>query len=89
MIDEVRDLLDKYLLWLKDKTVLRQIQDWVEITTPYLDRHNDYLQIYVKRQDGGFMLTDDGYTIEDLKQTGCELESKKRPVNLNFEWLWC
>ncbi|MGB8658121.1 MAG: DUF1829 domain-containing protein [Candidatus Zixiibacteriota bacterium] len=78
MIDEVRDLLDKYLLWLKDKTVLRQIRDWVEITTPYLDRHNDYLQIYVKREDGGFMLTDDGYTIEDLKQTGCELESKKR-----------
>lgn len=78
MISEIQDLLDKYICWLKDKTVLRQIKDWVEITTPYLDRHNDYLQIYVKRDYNGFILTDDGYTIGDLHQSGCELESKKR-----------
>jgi hypothetical protein len=78
MIDEVQKLLDQYLAWLKDKTVLRQVKEWIEITTPYLDRHNDYLQIYVKRDNGGFILTDDGYTIEDLKRSGCELESKKR-----------
>ncbi|MDI6736266.1 MAG: DUF1829 domain-containing protein [bacterium] len=78
MIYEIQDLIDKYLRWLKDKTVLRQIKDWVEITTPYLDRHNDYLQIYAKRDNGGFILTDDGYTIGDLRQSGCELESKKR-----------
>jgi hypothetical protein len=78
MIGEVQKLLDQYLNWLKDKTALRQVKDWIEITTPYLDRHNDYLQIYVKRENSGFILTDDGYIIEDLKQSGCELESKKR-----------
>jgi len=78
MINEIQELLDKYLLWLKDKTVLRQVKDCIEITTPYLDRHNDYLQIYVKRDNNGFILTDDGYTIGDLRQSGCELESKKR-----------
>jgi len=77
MINEIQELLDKYLLWLKDKTTLRQVGDWVEITTPYLDRHNDYLQIYVKRSNGGYILTDDGYTIGDLRQSGCEIESKK------------
>ncbi|MBU4304080.1 MAG: DUF1829 domain-containing protein [Candidatus Omnitrophica bacterium] len=78
MIHEIQDLLDQYLRWLKDKTVLRQIKDWVEITTPYIDRHNDYLQIYVKKDSSEFVLTDDGYTIGDLRQSGCELESKKR-----------
>lgn len=78
MIGEVQKLLDQYLVWLKDKTILRQIKDWVEITTPYLDRHNDYLQIYVKHMNGGFVLTDDGYIVNDLKSSGCELESKKR-----------
>ncbi len=78
MINEIQDLLDRYLLWLKDKTVLRQVKDCIEITTPYLDRHNDYLQLYVKRDNSGFTLTDDGYTIGDLRQSGCELESKKR-----------
>ena len=84
MINEIQNLLDEYLTWLKDKTKLRQLkEDWVEITTPYLDRHNDYLQIYAKRNNGGFLLTDYGYTIEDLKMSGCELESKKRRDLLN------
>lgn len=78
MIDEIEQLLSDYVAWLKDKTVLRQIDDWVEITTPYLDRHNDYVQIYAKKVNGGFLLTDDGYTIDDLEQSGCALESRKR-----------
>jgi len=78
MINEVQKLLDQYLAWLKDKTTLRQVKDWIEITTPYLDRHNDYLQIYAKRDNNGFFLTDDGYIIGDLRRSGCELESKKR-----------
>jgi hypothetical protein len=84
MIDEIRDLLDRYLSWLKDRTSLRQVDDWVEITTPYLDRHNDYLQIYARRQDGGYLLTDDGYVIEDLQQCGCGLDSPKRQSLLHM-----
>lgn len=84
MIDDIQKLLDDYVAWLKDKTKLRQLKDWIEITTPYLDRHNDYLQIYIKRENSGFILTDDGYTVEDLKRSGCELESKKRKDLLNM-----
>jgi len=71
MIQEIQRLLDDYYAWLKDKTALRQIDQWVEITTPYLDRHNDYVQIYAKPANGVFILTDDGYTIDVLEQTGC------------------
>lgn len=78
MIQEIQRLMDIYHAWLKDKSVLRQVDQWVEITTPYLDRHNDYVQIYAKRVNGGFLLTDDGYTINDLEQSGCKLESRKR-----------
>jgi hypothetical protein len=84
MINDVQKLLDQYLAWLKDKTSLRQVKDWIEITTPYLDRHNDYMQIYIKRENGDFIITDDGYTIEDLRLSGCELESKKRKDLLNL-----
>ncbi len=78
MINEVQSLLDQYWAWLKDRTTLRQINDWVEITTPYLDRHNDHIQIYAKRRDGGFVLTDDGYVLQDLEQSGCKIDSAKR-----------
>ncbi len=84
MINEISALLDQYSKWLRDKTSLRQINDWIEISTPYLDRHNDALQIYAKRHNGGYLLTDDGYTIEDLQQSGCKLDTGKRQALLNM-----
>jgi Domain of unknown function DUF1829/Domain of unknown function DUF1828 len=84
MIHEIQRLLSDYVAWLKDKTVLRQIDDWVEVTTPYLDRHNDYVQLYAKKMNGGFVLTDDGYTIDDLEQSGCKLESHRRQALLKM-----
>ncbi len=78
MIAEIQQLTENYHAWLREKTNLRSIDDRVEITTPYLDRHNDYIQIYAKRSSGGFILTDDGATIDDLELSGCNLESPKR-----------
>ncbi|MFO8080381.1 MAG: DUF1828 domain-containing protein, partial [Armatimonadota bacterium] len=71
-------LIDDYVQWLRDRTALRELEDWVEVTTPYLDRHNDYLQIYVGRQGDEVILTDDGYILRDLEQSGCALDTDKR-----------
>ena len=84
MINEIQRLLDHYVAWLKDQTTLRQINDWIEITIPYLDRHNDYLQIYAKPYNGGYLLTDDGYVLEDLQQSGCKLDSTTRQALLKM-----
>jgi hypothetical protein len=77
-MEEIQRLMDQYVEWLRSKTTLRQVDDWVEITTPYLDRHNDYLQIYARRQNGSYILTDDGYILSELELSGCKLESPKR-----------
>jgi len=84
MLDEIRALLDQYSAWLRDKTNLREVNDWVEITTPCLDRHNDYLQIYARPENGSFLLTDDGHTIRDLELSGCNLGTSKRQELLNM-----
>ncbi len=81
-MSEIDTLVEGYWRWLRDKTVLRQLKDWTEITTPYLDRHNDYLQLYARKVDPGFMLTDDGETLLDLEQSGCLLDSAKRQAIL-------
>ena len=78
MINEIQSLLDEYTCWLKEKIQVRQVDGWVEITTPYLDRHNDYLQIYAQRRNSGYILTDDGYIIQDLEQSGCKPDTQKR-----------
>jgi hypothetical protein len=78
MLNEIQELMHQYDLWLKENHNLREVDDWVEITTPYLDRHNDQLQIYARRENGHFLLSDDGYTIRDLEMSGCLLTSPKR-----------
>ena len=84
MIEEVQSLIGQYEAWLRDRTILREMEGWVEITTPYLDRHNDRLQIYVRRQDGGYLLTDDGYVLEDLEQSGCSIRGDRRQAILGM-----
>lgn len=79
MLEEIDRLLIDYRAWLKDKTMLREVNgSWVEITTPYLGRHNDTLQIYARQENGGYVLTDDSYTIHDLEASGCNLSTEKR-----------
>jgi len=73
--------LEDYWSWLRDETELRAIddRDYVAITVPFLDRHNDYLQIYARRaSDGSWELTDDGYTLRDLEASGCDFSTEKR-----------
>ena len=78
-VAEIEKLMQDYHVWLRDKTTLREVNgEWVEITTPYLDRHNDALQIYVRADRGGYVLTDDSYTIHDLEASGCNLHTDKR-----------
>lgn len=82
MISEIQSLLDEYTRWLKEKTQVRQVDEWVEITTPYLDRHNDYLQIYAQRHNSEYILTDAGYILQDLEHSGCKLDTPKRKALL-------
>lgn len=81
-MNSTADLVARYYEWLKSKTSWRDIGNWTEITTPYLDRHNDYIQIYLSQNDREYVLTDDGYTIADLIQSGCLLDSPRRKALL-------
>ena len=78
MIEDLKVQMDRYWEWLRDETTIRELGEWTEITTPYLDRHNDCLQIYAKRDNGGFLLTDDGYVLDDLEQSGCKIDGARR-----------
>ena len=72
----------KYIQWLNNNVSVRNIAGTCEITTPFLDRHNDCIQIYVEKIGNDFMLTDDGYTIQDLKESGMIISTDKRKKTL-------
>ncbi|SHK55154.1 DUF1829 domain-containing protein [Paramaledivibacter caminithermalis] len=79
-----KKFIDSYLSWLKENMSIKTIKDDVlELTSPFLDRHNDYMQIYIIKTDNGYILSDDGYTINDLMLSGLEFNTAKRKKILN------
>jgi hypothetical protein len=73
-------LVGSYFDWLKSGINAQVLdEDVTELTTPFLDRHNDYLQIYAERTgDDQFLLTDDGYIVAELKSAGVEPYGSRR-----------
>lgn len=73
------NFVESYINWLNANINLKKIDDWIEINTPFLDNHNDHLQIYVKAiGNKKYILTDDGYIISNLILSGCDLSTSKR-----------
>lgn len=77
------DFVGMYINWVKDNMKSRimktELGEFTQISTPFLDRHNDHMQIYVKQQNQDLLLTDAGYIINDLDMCGCDvLSSPKR-----------
>ena len=78
MISEIESLMNVYSKWIQESTSLREINGWVEITTPYLDRHNDCIQIYARSNGTKIEMTDEGYVIQDLEYSGLNLDTAGR-----------
>ena len=71
-------LVNEYISWLRQNITVATIGEVCEITTPFLDRHNDYLQIYVIQENGRYVLSDDGYILSDLQMSGVEINTESR-----------
>lgn len=73
-------LADSYLKWIRGNVSAETLDNEVtELTTPFLDRYNDHLQIYAERQSNDlFVLTDDGYIISELKASGVQTQGRRR-----------
>lgn len=71
-------MIDDYAQWLKSEITFERIGEYYEITTPFLDSANDYLQIYVRQDDDNLLFTDDSATINNLKMCGFQFTSTRR-----------
>ena len=79
---ECERLIADYLRWLKEGLQVSQLEGFCRIATPFLDRHNDEIELYVEKRNGGLLLTDDGYTIADLASSGMTFATDKRKAHL-------
>ena len=80
--EECERLIEAYVAWLRQDLSAESVENACELTTPFLDRHNDHLQVYAVRRDGKIILSDDGYILADLRASGLELTTPKRRLVL-------
>ncbi len=83
MLNKCDSLVTEYLDWLREHISISELEEGCEITTPFLDRHNDYLQLYVMSDENQFILSDDGYILSDLRMSGVDINTEKRQDALN------
>ena len=84
LIIDGKKVLGVYLKWLRDNMSFKQLQKNVAaIDSPFLDAHNDYIRLYIKKTSSDeYMLTDDGSTFYDLKSSGLNLtKTRKKAFN--------
>ena len=79
---ECQKLIDQYVGWLRQGLSVENVSEACELTTPFLDRHNDHLQVYATRRNGSIILSDDGYILSDLRTSGLEVDTPKRKMVL-------
>lgn len=79
---ECKQLVNGYVSWLKEELRIEQLDSSCVIATPFLDRHNDEIEIYVEKRGDAIWLTDDGYTLGDLRHSSVALDTEKRQHHL-------
>jgi hypothetical protein len=75
-------LIHRYINWLKQDFTIQELNGSCRVSTPFLDRNNDAIEIFIEKSDGKLRLTDDGYTIRDLFASGMEFSTEKRKAML-------
>jgi hypothetical protein len=81
--EECQKLIDSYVDWLRQGLSVEEVGGACELTNPFLDRHNDHLQVYATRRNGNIVLCDDGYVLSDLRTSGLEVDTPKRKLVLD------
>lgn len=79
----MKQLIESYISWLKQKINYKEINGYYEITTPFVNHINDYIQFYIKMDERGrIYMTDDGETLNNLEMAGVDIDQPARKREL-------
>ena len=82
---KAKSIIDGYASWWKDNAFAYQEGESIRFVCPLLNRHNDHMSLYIAENssDGGYLISDLGETLNDLKISGCDvLKSEVRTKKL-------
>lgn len=70
----IMDIQKLFDTWLADGIDCIRIGEYYEVSIPYPDRANDYLQVYLRQKGDSILITDNGMTLHRLEMEGIRLE---------------
>lgn len=53
-------------------------KNWVLIKTPFVDMYNDQIEIFVEQKNDYYIVSDDGYTLDELDTLGFDFRSSTK-----------
>lgn len=75
----MKNLIESYINWLKQKINYKEINGYYEVTTPFVNHINDYIQFYLKLDENNrIIMTDDGDTLNNLEMAGVDISKPAR-----------
>ena len=79
---EINDFIKTYTNWLSEQINFHILKSGIaEITVPFLDRNNDFITIYLLKQDNGqYVLSDGGVTISELEIIGMNFTKHRSKI---------
>lgn len=76
---DIKLLIDSYIKHIRSDFQIDKIDNNIyEVITPFLDRRNDMISIYIELNKDNIRISDDGYTLNDLSMSGIDITSKRR-----------
>ena len=78
VMENINDFAKNYLNFLKSNLSVKKIETAHEIVLPFEDHIGDSIVCYVydKKENGMFLVSDDGYIINNLIDTGMNIGKK-------------
>ena len=76
-------LVKRYMDRLHEDFRVESDDEGCTLTMPYMDRHRNFIQVYVTETDSGITLSDYGDTIRDLRICGLDMNTESRRQALN------
>ncbi|UXS43787.1 DUF1828 domain-containing protein [Staphylococcus delphini] len=78
-METIEQKMNDYFNWLKQSYKYKELDSTTEITTPFRNHLNDFIRIYVDfYPDGSIILSDDGLTLNELKMSNVNTNTKAR-----------
>lgn len=80
-MDWIKQKIDEYCQWLRNNTDVRKDlgTEWYSLSTPFIGLFNDHVEIFVKREGTNILISDDGWTLDNLSMVGVDFNrSEKR-----------